>query len=257
MDGAVVQAWRRIAGVAGYVVGASLLAGTILFLLDSLDALGASPDYHPTGSPMQDEADFWVRYFAHQHHILWDIMLRDSLFPLAFVTLMVLALAARSLAAPGRPEADLMVVFFIVGGVIGAVNDLIFLGEAEWWRITGWNASPPDRMVAIGRSTEAVDRLTVWPEAAGFVVLAAALVCLGRLCRRSSALPSRLGLVAELEAVLLIGIAVAGVLHEDTPYNIASLLTGALFGPLVGVWLGRALARGAVTATPVAVAPAP
>jgi hypothetical protein len=257
MEGAVERAWRRIAGAAGYVVGASLLAGTILFLLDALDALGASPDYHSTGAPLRDEADFYVRFFAHQHHILWDIMSRDSLFPLAFVTLMVLGLAARALAAPGRPEADLMVVFFVAGGVIGAVNDLIFLGEAEWWRITGWEANPPERMVAIGRSTEAVDRLTVWPEAAGFVLLAAGLVCLGRLCRQTSELPSRLGLAADIEALLLIGIAVAGVLHKDTPYNIASLLTGALFGPLVGVWLGRSLARGAVTAAPVGAAPSP
>lgn len=184
-------------------------------------------------------------------------MARDSLFPLAFVTLMVLGVAVRALAAPGRPETDLMVVFFVAGGVIGTVNDLIFLGEAEWWRITGWDANPPARMVAIGRSTEAVDRLTVWPEAAGFVVLAGALVCLGRVCRQSSELPSRLGLVADVEALLLIAIAVAGVLHTDTPYNIASLLTGALIGPLVGVWLGRALARGAVTAAAVAVAPSP
>lgn len=61
MDAAVERTWRRIAGVAGYVVGGSLFVGTILFLLDSLDALGASPDYHSTGAPLQDEADFWVR----------------------------------------------------------------------------------------------------------------------------------------------------------------------------------------------------
>jgi hypothetical protein len=253
----VEQTWRRIAGVAGYVVGAALLAGTILFLLDSLDALGAAPNYHPTGSPVQDEADFWVRFFAHQHHILWDIMARDTLFPLAFLTLIVLGLAARAVAAPGRPEADLMVAFFVAGGVIGSLNDLIYLGEAEWWRITGWETNPPVRMLAIGRATEAVDRLTIWPEAAGFVVLAAALVCLGRLCRRSSALPSPLGLAAYVEALLLVGIAVAGVLHQDTPYDISSLLTGALLGPLVAVWLGRALAHGTVTAPQAAVAPSP
>jgi hypothetical protein len=257
MDTNAERTWRRIAGVAGYVVGASLLVGTILFLLDSLDALGAGPDYHPTGAPLQDEADFWVRFFAHQHHILWDIMARDTLFPLAFVTLIVLGLAARALAAPGRPEGDLMVSFFVAGGVISALADLIYLGEAEWWRITGWAADPPARMVAIGRSTEAVDRLTTWPEAAGFVVLAAALVCLGRLCRRSAELPSRLALAAYIEALLLLGIAVAGVLHNDTLYNISSLLTGALFGPLVAVWLGRSLSRRVVTEPQAATVPAP
>jgi hypothetical protein len=198
-----------------------------------------------------------VRFFAHQHHILWDIIARDSLFPLAFVTLIVLGLAARALAAPGRPEADLMVGFFVAGGIFAALSDLIYLGEAEWWRITGWETNPPARMVAIGRSTEAVDRLTTWPEAAGFVVLAAALVCLGQLCRRSSELSSRLGLAAEIEALLLVGIALTEVFHLGTAYDISSLLTGVLFGPLVAVWLGRSLWRGAVTGVPAAVAPSP
>jgi len=256
MDVGTQQAWRRVGRVSGYVAGGSLLVGTVLFLLDSLDALGASPDYHSTGSPMQDEADFWVRYFAHQHHIVWDIMARDSLFPLAFVTLVVLALATRAVTAPGRPEVDLMVAFFVVGGVISALSDLIYLGATDWWRITGWEAVPAARMVAVGRSSETIGRLTTWPEAAGFVVLAAALVCLGQLCRRNVGLPARLGLAAELEALLLLGIAVAGVLHRDTPYNIASLLTGALVGPLVAVWLGRSLA-GASVRTRSAVAPSP
>jgi hypothetical protein len=246
------RAWRRIGGIAGYVTAASLLAGTILFLLDSLNALGSGPDYHPTGAPLQDEADYWVRYFAHQHDILWDILARDSLFPLAFLTLIVLALATRAVVAPGRPAADLMVAFFAVGGVIAALSDLIYLGATDWWRISEWQTDPPARMVAIGRSSEAIANLTTWPEAAGFLVLAAALVCLGRLCRQSASLPSRLALAAEIEALLLVGIAVAGVLHNDTLYDISSLLTGAVFGPLVAVWLGRSLARDAITATSIA-----
>ena len=52
------------------------------------------------------------------------------------------------------------------------------------------------------------------------VVLAAALVCLGMLCRSESALPSGLGLAAYAEALLLLGIALAGVLRTDTAYDV-------------------------------------
>jgi hypothetical protein len=238
------RAWRRVGRSAGYVAGIGLFVGTLLFLLDALNALGASPDYHATAAgPMQDEANFWVAYFAHQHHILWDIIARDSLFPLSFVALIVLSLAIGNLVGYERPQAQLMVMFFVVGGVLSALADLIYLGGTEYWRVTGWSAQPPAKMVAVGRSSTAVSALTRWPEAAGFLVLAAALVCLGRLARGEAQLPSRLAVLVNLEALLLVGIAIAGVMQADTAYNIFSLLTGALIGPAVGLWLGRHLGR--------------
>ena len=93
-------------------------------------------------------------------------------------------------------------------------------------------------MVAVGRSVDTLAALTTWPEAAGFVLLAAALACLGRLCSTHTRLPARLALLAYLEALLLIGIALAGVAKADTAYNIFSLLTGALVGPALALWLG-------------------
>jgi hypothetical protein len=43
--------------------------------------LGADPSFHKTAArPLQDEANFWVAFFAHKHHILWDIIARDTLF---------------------------------------------------------------------------------------------------------------------------------------------------------------------------------
>ena len=99
-----------------------------------------------------------------------------------------------------------MTAFFVVGGVVAALSDLIYLAGTEYWRETGWTAQPAERMVAVGRSFDVVNALTRWPEAAGFVILAAGLVCLGRLSRRDE-LPSRLGLLVNLEALLLLGIA--------------------------------------------------
>jgi hypothetical protein len=240
------------------VAGGALITATVLYLVDALDLL-AKNHYHPTGGGLQDEANFWFAEFARQHHVLWDVIARDTLFPLAFVALIVLGLAARSLVSLRSPAAQLMVAFFLVGGVLSALADLIYLASTDYWRETGWSVDVPERMVTVGRATETIGALTRWPEAAGFVVLAAALVCLGRLCRISAWLPTRLAYLAELEAILLLGIALAGVLESDTAYDIFSLATGAVVGPAVAIWLGVALSREGtlVTAAPSAAAPAP
>jgi hypothetical protein len=232
------ESWRRVGRVAGYVSGCALLLATILYLLDATNALGVNR-YRYSGAPSaQKEAAFWVAQFAHKHHILWDIFARDTLFPLAFMALIVLSLAVRAVVRGDRPNAQLMVAFFLVGGVFATLNDLIYLGATDYWRLTGWSHVPTVGMVAAGRSEQAIEALTRWPEAAGFVVLAAALVCLGNLCRSEATLPARLALVVYLEAALLVGIALAEIMQTGTPNDVLSLITGAVVGPIVAIWLG-------------------
>jgi hypothetical protein len=81
------------------------------------------------------------------------------------------------------------------------------------------------------------------------MVLAAALVSLGRLCRVDPALPRKLALVAYLEAALLVGIALAEVLHLGDEYDYLSLVTGAIVGPLLAFSLARNLGRPPATVT--------
>jgi hypothetical protein len=235
------RGWPGVGRVAGYVSAGALLVGTILYLLDATNALGANNYTFSGGSPIRDEAGYWVAQFAHQHHILWDIIARDTLFPVAFMALIVVALAVRAVVRTDRPDAQLMVAFFLVGGTISILSDLIFLGATDYWRVTGWSNLAPTNMVAAGRSEQAIESLTRWPEAAGFVVLAAALVCLGNLCRSEATLPARLGLLAYGEAALLVGIALAGIMQTGTPYDVFSLVTGAIVGPLLAFWLGHHL----------------
>lgn len=109
-------------------------------------------------------------------------------------------------------------------------------------RSRGWPLAPTN-MVATGRSEQSIESLTRWPEA-GFAVLAGALVCLGKLCRSEAALPARLGIVAYVEAVLLVGIALAGIMQTGTPYDVFSLATGAVVGPLLAFWPGHHLGAG-------------
>jgi hypothetical protein len=235
------RGWPGVGRVAGYVSAGALLVGTILYLLDATNALGANNYTFSGGSPIRDEAGYWVAQFAHQHHVLWDIIARDTLFPVAFMALIVVALAVRAVVRTDRPDAQLMVAFFLVGGTISILSDLIFLGATDYWRVTGWSNLAPTNMVAAGRSEQAIESLTRWPEAAGFVVLAAALVCLGNLCRSEATLPARLGLLAYGEAALLVGIALAGIIQTGTPYDVFSLVTGAIVGPLLAFWLGHHL----------------
>jgi len=44
------RAWRQVARISGYIAGVCLLAGTVLYLLDALDALGASPTPQHSGA---------------------------------------------------------------------------------------------------------------------------------------------------------------------------------------------------------------
>jgi hypothetical protein len=235
------RSWAGVGRFAGYLASGALLLGTILYLLDATNALGVNK-YKPVGAPStQNEAHFWVAQFAHQHQILWDIIARDTLFPLAFMALIVLSLAVRAFVPAQLPNGQLMVAFFLVGGVISIVNDLIYLSATDYWRLTGWSHVPAVSMVAAGRSEQAIEALTRWPEAAGFVVLGAALVCLGNLCRSQAALPGRLALAVYAEAALLVGVALAGIMQTGTAYDMFSLATGALVGPFVAFWLGHHL----------------
>jgi hypothetical protein len=235
--------WARIGRNAGYVAGVAFLLGTVLFLLDALDALGDSPEYSVTGAgPLRDEANFWVAVFAHQRNIVWDIIARDTILPLAFIALIVLGLAIRHLAGPERPDGHLMVTFLAVGGIFAIVADLTYLGAAEFWRIRGWRANPPEIMVAVGRVTEGIDSLTRWPEAAGFAILAVGTLYLARLCRTTDALPRWAAPVAVVTAALLLLIAIAGVSRWDSTYEILSLALGVVLAPILTIGLGRHLA---------------
>ena len=53
--------------------------------------------------------------------------------------------------------------------------------------------------------------------------------------------PGPLGALAYLEALLLLGIAVTGLIPCDAGYNWLSLAAGAVVGPVLSVRLGTAL----------------
>ncbi len=172
-----------------------------------------------------------------------DIVGRDLILPLGFVGLIVVGLAIRHLVGSDRPEGQLMVAFLVVGGVLSSVGDLLFLSDVTYWRSGGWSGHPPEIMESIGRAASAIETLNVWPEVAGFPILAAGLLYVGRLCRTRPELPTQLGIVAYVEAALLLVIAIAEAVGNDTANQVLSLITGVLVAPVLGVWLGRHFGR--------------
>lgn len=243
-------AWGRVGAIAGYVAGVGILGQTTLFLLDATDALADSPEFAETeAGPLQDVATFYAAYFEHQHEIVWSIIVRDVLGPIAFLALMVAALAALNLLRTRRPERQLMVLFFAVGCTLAMLADLVYLTQTLYWENGGWPADPAENMVAVGRSVEALDNLVSYVQYAGFLVLALGLVCLGRLTRLEAGWSRLLGRLAYLEALGLVAAVVASVRHNDTAYSVAALVIGVLLGPLVAVLLGLQLGRAGRAAT--------
>jgi Domain of unknown function (DUF4386) len=240
------RAWARIGRIAAYVAAVGFFVVTVLYLLDVYDVLDPSPQYVQTSAgQLQDEANFWVRVFEHQHAIVWDVIARDVAGPVALVALIVLGTTLRRRIVGDRPERQLMVAFLIVGGVFTAMSSLLYLGNAEFWR-QPWGpmqAGGETSVIAVGRVTTAINNLTTWTEAFGYLVLALGVVCIGVAVRRQREMPKGLGVLAYVTGVALLGLAVATAGDTDAPRSILALAVGAVLAPWVCLWLGRVVGR--------------
>jgi hypothetical protein len=243
-------AWSRIGRIAAFCAAIGFWVVTVLYLLDVFDVLDPSPEYVSTSAgQLQDEARFWATVFEHQHRIVWDVIVRDMVGPAAFVALIIVGVALARAIGGDRPARRLMVTFLTAGGVISAIASLLYLGNAEYWR-RPWGPIAPGgetSVVAVGRATTAIDNLTMWPEAFGYLVLALGVVCIGSVVRRGSGMPKRLGTLAYVTAASLVGLAVATALDTDTPRSVLSFVVGAVLAPWVCIWLGLLLGRSGVT----------
>jgi hypothetical protein len=236
----LVSAWSRVGRAGGYTAAAAFLAGTVLFLLDAAGLLGAVPT---PGQLATNQARFNSAYFTHQQHIVWDIIARDTVFPVAFLALIVAALAIRARTGAASPEGQLVVTSFTIGGILAILADLTFLAAVEYWRYTGSQATST---AAAGRMLDGIQVLTHWPEAFGFAILAGGCVALARLYRASASIRT----LARTEALLLLGIGVTGVIPYDLGYDLLSLAAGAIVGPALGICLGKALGQPQPPAVP-------
>ena len=247
------RAWKRVGRVAAYAAAIGFLILTVLYLLDVFDVLDPSPEYAATSAgQLQDEAHFWAQMFEHQHAILWDVVARDIAGPVAFVALIVVGVALRRRAPGAGPQRQLMVTLLSAGGVMSAIASLLYLGNVEFWRLP-WGGIPSGgetSIVAVGRATTAIDNVTVWLEAFGFVLVALGLWCLGATVRGSSDMPKRLGSLAYLTSAALLALAIVSAMDADTARSVMSLITGAILAPTLCIWMGSALGRTPAPAEP-------
>lgn len=233
----------RTALVSGLVAAAGLALGTVLYLLDELDILASAPRFRSGGADREAElAANTVAYLERQHDVWWDIALRDTLLPVAFVALIALFVLTGD-RVRWRHPASLMVAFVLVGCVLNIVNDLMYLGQLGYWRHTGWQADPPGPVIAVGAASDAVERATTYLEAGSYAVLTLGLLCLGRSCRYEPALPHRLGRTAEVTAVATLLMTVGIASEADLLFQVSGALTGILLAPAVATWLGVHLSR--------------
>ena len=249
-DGGVdaVASWVRVALVAGWVAGVGLVLQTGLFLLDAANVLADQPEFVRTEAGAElDRAQYYADYFDRQHSILWDIVVRDTVGPVAFLALAIWALAVVSVLRPVGPGGPLTIFFFTVGSVLHVVSDLIYLSLERIWRFEGFSADPPGPMNSFGAAVDAVDLSTTYLEASSYLVLAAGAWCLARLVLRDGRIPRWLGVVAGIEAAALVLLSFGIALQLDLLFQIGGALAGMLLGPLVAIGLGYALRRADIT----------
>jgi hypothetical protein len=151
--------------------------------------------------------------------------------------LIVLVLAIANLVGWRGASVQLMVLFGSLGAVLMAISSLTFLAEIHYWPATGWNTDPAANMVAVGRVSEAIDALTLYPEVAGLAALAVGLFYL------RDELPSRLSFLVYAESLALIGAVVAEIAQLNAAYNVLALVTGVFLAPVIAIWLGSNFAR--------------
>lgn len=243
--------WSRLARRAALVTAFSLAATTLLYLLDALDLLGSSPTFHRTRhGELADQATFFAAFFNHQHHIWWDIALRDVLGPIGFLSLVLVSLGVANIWGWRLPRVQVGVAAFAFGAVFAIANSLIYLGELNYWRNGGWTASPAFSMVAIARAAEGIDHLTVYPEAFGFVLLAAGFACLGSVGHRLGRLSATTWRVCQAQVIVLLLLVLCSVIGFDPGYDVTALLAGLALGPWAVVALAQStrVARRAVPA---------
>jgi hypothetical protein len=235
-------AWFAIGRWAGIVAGATLLAASLLQAAADQGWVGTEPAFRETeAGPLVDVATFYADAFSFEHDVLWNLAIRDTLFPIAFMAIIVVGLATRRIVGARRADTELLATTLLVGAMFSAMNPLIYLSQTTWWRETGWTADPPENMVAVGRAGEAIMNLTRFFQTSGALLLAIGLLLLWSVIRSTHMLPSGLGVVAVVLGVGLAIAAIAEVFDVRWLWDIGTGAFGVILGPILLVWLGRSL----------------
>ena len=233
--------WRRWGRAAGYIAGPVFLLQTVLFLLDVTGVLALQTGFVDTpAGVMEDLATYYVAANERMHTIWWDPALRDSLGPMGYVALMVLVTAVVRVAGTRQPRDEIAVLLVVLGGSLGALNDLMYLSYTRWWFHGGFRPTPD--IVAFGTTMETIDNLGTYFQRAGYLLLALGFTFLAPTLGRIRHGWRWLSLLARLEAAALVAWVLTDVAQTGTTRYIAAIAAGLLLGPALTILAGHALA---------------
>jgi hypothetical protein len=242
--------WVSVGRASAVVAAACFEAQSVLFLLDGTGLLARNVAYTVTGRGLQhDLADFYVAVNERMHTIWWDVAIRDTLGPTGYLAFMVVVLAVRRLAGDGHPRTELAVLFTVVGGAAAAASDLLYLSHVASWR--GGEFQPTPDIVAYGRAAELLDTAGEYLQWAGFVVLAAGVVCLAATFR--AVRPGRvvLPVMAYALAAALLASVVTRLVDSGIGQLVSAVAAGVLLAPAVALTIGATVVRlGPAATTP-------
>ena len=239
---ATANAWKRVGRVAAYVAGTALFLQSVLYLIDATGLIEPLISFSATSGDLQrDLATYYVAFHERQHRLWWNIAVRDTVGPLGYLALVVLALALRHVVGRGRPRAELMVLFTSVGALTAAACDVAFLSQIAWWR--GGGFAPTPDIVAFGRASEVLVHTIDYVLHAAYFVLALGFVCVGAVLRTAGARFARLAILSNAEAAALFALVISYAAGLGVAYSIATAAAGLLIGPALALLLGRALSQ--------------
>jgi len=216
-----------------------LLLQTALFLIDAAGILPSGPAYRETSAGRgEDLAAYYVAYFERQHDVLLSVALSSVLGLVAAVALIVLALALVRLRGRAEPGPQAWAVVFSVGALLLLFSDAVQLSQLAVYRDSAFTPEFPADIVAVGRTSEAIDSLSGYLANAGDLAVAVALVGLAGLLGRPVALLAR-----GLAAVLLVSV-ITWQVGPGPVYVVSALLSGLVLAPAGLVATGLVLRRG-------------
>jgi hypothetical protein len=233
--------WRRWGGTAGYVAGSLFLLQTVLFLLDATGVLAPQVGFVDTpAGVMEDLATYFVATNERMHTIWWDVAVRDVAGPVGFLALMVLVIAVVRVAGTRQPRQEIGALVVVLGGSLGALNDLMYLSYIHWWRHGGFR--PSSDIVSFGVTLDAIDNVGTFLQRAGFSLIALGFVLLAPTLGRLRPDRRWLSHLARLEAAALVAWLGTDVADTRTAHYVAAVAAGLVLGPALAVLAGHALA---------------
>lgn len=230
-------------------VGILFLIGTALRIVDMQNLYATPPTLPPTLNMVE------MRLAIQDYRVaIWPIFLLGNLsFGVAFVAVAGLGLALGSRLADGDPRRIAVITSLGVGGILGAVAQLVLIGATQatidiaycdcGFKDTEIVSQIWAQMLANGASDWLLNGATVL---AAIGVLAVDVSFRARM-------PAAWDMVSWLTAIALVANVIVGVfaLGEDLGMYLLLLVSGVLV-PIWTIWLGTSLRGGPVSEPEVA-----